>query len=385
MASKSSRILIVDDLAENIALMETILQLEGYEIDVASSGLEAIERVRHQRPDLVLLDVMMPGMSGIETTRRLKAQSDLGYICVLLITASDKASLVEGMNAGADDFLRKPLDYGELMARVRSLLRLKHTLDERDYIARQRENFVSHLTHDLRTPLVSADRMLELIIDEDLGLIPLGVKEALITMRRSNQHLLGMTNNLLEVYRYDAGAKTIHCESFDGNAFFVEISQELRPLATDKGIALHLSVPDTLDIFADKVELRRVLHNLLGNALKFSDLDGEVCLEVASDGKLLQFSVSDQGPGISEEDKLCLFERFHQGKHFRGGTGLGLHHCRQIVEAHGGKISVASTVGAGSTFTVFLPIPNTNKSLTVFGESVISTNPSKLSSEEAVT
>jgi two-component system, sensor histidine kinase and response regulator len=355
MENQNSRVLIVDDIPENIVLIETILQLEGYTIDIASSGYEAIQKVGVDPPDLVLLDVMMPGISGIETTRRLKAKAEIGFIPILLITASDKASLVEGMNAGADDFLRKPLDYSELLARVRSLLRLKHTLDERDFIARQREDFVSHLTHDLRTPLVAAERMLEMILDEDLGALPEAVGAALCTMRQSNRHLLAMTNSLLEVYRYDAGAKTLHCESFNGTAFFHEIYKEFLNLADDKRIELRQEIPEGLHIVADQVELRRVLQNLLGNALKFSDKGGMVILKVQGDDQTLKFSVSDRGEGISSEEQANLFERFRQGNHFRGGTGLGLHHSRHIVEAHGGRIEVQSTVGEGSTFTVILP------------------------------
>ncbi|WP_287129151.1 hybrid sensor histidine kinase/response regulator [Candidatus Cyanaurora vandensis] len=356
MMTQPDRILVVDDFPDNIALIEAILLQEGYEIDTATSGLEALQKIQAYPPALVMLDVMMPGLNGIETTRRLKAQKELGFIPVLLITASDKTNLVEGLDAGADEFIRKPLDHDDLLARVRSLLRLKHTLDERDFIARQREDFVSRLTHDLRTPLVAADRMLQLILDGALGDTSEDLDEALVTLRQSNQHLLTMTNSLLEIYRYDAGRKTLHFVDFDVEELFQEVYRQVRGLAEAKEIDLQLNFHSGVGIItADRLEVRRMLENLLGNALKFTDRGGQIVVETKPYYGGMQFAVSDNGPGVAPADLATLFDRFTQGKHFKGGTGLGLHHTRQIVEAHGGRVTVQSALGEGATFTVYLP------------------------------
>ncbi|WP_245395624.1 hybrid sensor histidine kinase/response regulator [Anthocerotibacter panamensis] len=358
---KPDRILVVDDFPDNIALIEAILLQEGYEIDTATSGLEALKKIQEHPPALVLLDVMMPGLNGIETTRRLKARKELGFIPVLLITASDKTNLVEGLDAGADEFLRKPLDHDELLARVRSLLRLKHSLDERDFIARQREDFVSRLTHDLRTPLVAADRMLQLILEEALGPVAVEVSEAITNLRKSNQHLLTMTNNLLEIYRYDAGRKTLHFMEFNGVELLQEVYQEFKSLAQEKDLDFQLQLhPSFREVYADRIEVRRVLQNLLGNAIKFTEPSGRVVLEARPFLGGVQFAVWDTGPGISEREQEVLFERFAQGQHFKGGSGLGLHHTRQIVEAHGGRVSLQSVVGQGSTFTAYFPSNRNN-------------------------
>jgi DNA-binding response OmpR family regulator len=159
-ASKVERILAVDDNPDNLVLLQTILEVEGYEVGLVDNGMDALEQVVESPPDLILLDVMMPGMDGYEVTRRIRKNPEISYIPILLITAHHDASVVEGLDAGADDFIRKPFNHEELLARVRSMLRLKHSIDEQQKMARQREDFVSRLTHDLRTPLVAADRML---------------------------------------------------------------------------------------------------------------------------------------------------------------------------------------------------------------------------------
>ena len=163
------RLLIVDDVPDNLFLVRTILEEEGYEIITLSNGQDALKIIETEPPDLILLDVMMPVMDGYEVTRRVRAMKDLPFIPILLITAYDRANAVKGLDLGADEFIRKPIEADELLARVRSLLRLKHSIAERDRIDRQRQDFVSRLTHDLRTPLVAADRMLGLLQDGVLG------------------------------------------------------------------------------------------------------------------------------------------------------------------------------------------------------------------------
>jgi len=213
--NKIFRILAVDDIQDNLILVEAILESEGYEIDLASDGIKALQKIEQSPPDLILLDVMMPGIDGYEVTRRIRKNPATSYIPILLITAFHESSVVEGLDAGADDFIRKPFDTDELLARVRSLLRLKHSLDEQQKMARQREDFVSRLTHDLRTPLVASDRMLNLFEMETFCKISPEMKQAIAVMIRSNQNLMDMVNTLLEVYRFDAGKKTLNWEVCD--------------------------------------------------------------------------------------------------------------------------------------------------------------------------
>lgn len=368
-ASKTDRILVVDDSPDNLFLVQTILEEEGYQITLAENGRSALAEIEQGPPDLVLLDVMMPGMDGYEVTKRVRDNTKLPFIPILLITAHDHASVVEGLDTGADDFIRKPVQVDELLARVRSLLRLKHSVDERDQIARQREDFVSWLTHDLRTPIVAAERMLALFQQGALGELAPGMQEAVVTMARSNRNLLAMVNTLLEVYRYEAGRKTLTFSPIDLKQLLQEVIEELTPLAGEKHLSLVLDVGDkdahnklNSKVVGDRLELHRVFTNLIGNAIKFTDKGSVVVRMVPdtstgdSDTPSLLIEVQDTGPGIPPEDQAVLFERFRQGNHKRSGSGLGLHLSRRIVEAHQGAIEVKSELGKGSLFRISLPV-----------------------------
>ncbi|MEH1784663.1 hybrid sensor histidine kinase/response regulator [Nostoc sp.] len=365
--NKIYRILVVDDTRDNLILVQAILESEGYEIDLASDGIKALHKIDQSPPDLILLDVMMPGIDGYEVTRRIRKNPAISYIPILLITAFHQSSVVEGLDAGADDFIRKPFDTDELLARVRSLLRLKHSLDEQQKMARQREDFVSRLTHDLRTPLVAADRMLNLFEMETFCKISPEMKQAIAVMIRSNQNLMEMVNTLLEVYRFEAGKKTLNWEECDLREISQEVVSELSPLTNEKGLTLEIDTseldilsPNAGIIMGDRLELRRVLNNLVANAIKFTDAGG-ITIRIfetppqPGNPDLVTIEIEDTGYGIAPEDQATIFERFRQGKNKRSGSGLGLHLSHRIVKGHAGSIQVVSEVGKGSLFTVKLP------------------------------
>jgi signal transduction histidine kinase len=361
----------VDDAPDNVFLIQTILEEEGYETLTANNGHVALKLVHDRCPGLVLLDVMMPEMDGYKVTQLIRQDAQLPYIPILLITAHDRPKVAEALDKGADDFIRKPVGYDELLARVRSLLRLKHSVDERDQIARQRQDFVSCLAHDLRTPLVAANRMLTLLQQEAFGPLPVDAADALSIMQRSNQNLLVMVNNLLEIYRHASGKKTLLLAPLDVVTLISEVVDELKPLAELKGLEIFLHLGDqSLQIVADALELRRVVVNLLDNAIKFTE-QGSVkvtlCvgqLEEDSDTSKtfkgldwVEIQISDTGPGIPDPDHHHLFDRFAQGQHRQGGSGLGLHLSHQIIALHGGRLTFSPIPSGGSQFTIRLPIP----------------------------
>ncbi|HLO87761.1 MAG TPA: hybrid sensor histidine kinase/response regulator [Nostocaceae cyanobacterium] len=376
MSSQSThpdKILVVDDSPDNVFLIKTILEEEGYTIITAEDGVSALAELQTSSCDLVLLDLMMPGIDGYEVTRRIRGEMNLTqYIPILLITAHDAPNVAKGLDLGADDFIRKPVTVDELLARVRSLLRLKHSIDERDEIARQREDFVSRLTHDLRTPLVAADRMLALFEQGALGNLSPQMLEAITVMARSNTNLLSMVNTLLEVYRFEAGRKTLAFQPVNISQLLKEVTSELTPLAAEKKLAINLdfnSESNTKIVNGDRLELHRLFMNLIGNAIKFTDTGTiSICLnfhpesnynkllENSHDISYLAVEIKDTGIGIAIEEQSTLFERFRQGSNKRFGSGLGLYLSRRIVEAHNGIIFVNSELGKGSVFTVCLPV-----------------------------
>ena len=345
-------ILAVDDIPDNLFLFKLALEQEGYNVVTVDSGKEALEKIEQYPPDLILLDVMMPEMDGYELTQKIRQHPNLPFIPIILITAHEDSSVVKGLDVGADEFIRKPVRVDELQARVRSLLRLKQTIDQRD-------NFVSCLTHDLRTPLVAADRMLHLIQQENFGEIPDSLQDVITAMINNNQNLLQMLNNLLEVHCYDVGQKVLSFVTFNLTDLVQEIVTELSPLMQEKNLDIKVDFSDDEAIVkGDRLEIRRVLTNLISNAIKFTD-QGFIAVRMIPKNEnncsMICLEIEDTGIGIPPENQLAIFERFRQGNHKRSGHGLGLYLCHQIIEAHEGTLEVDSEVDKGSLFTICLP------------------------------
>jgi signal transduction histidine kinase len=342
---KGSYILAVDDIPDNLFLIQLALEQEGHKVVLVDNGRAALQQIKQSPPSLILLDVMMPEMDGYEVTRRIREDRHLPFIPILLITAHEESSLIQGLDAGADEFLRKPVQIDELQARVRSMLRLKQTME-------QRENFVSCLTHDLRTPLVAANRMLTLMQQKAFGDISSEMEEAIANIISSNNNLLQMLNTLLEAHHYEVGQKILSFIPFDLQQLIQEVITEVKPLAIEKGIELkQVFSAEVTTIKGDRLEIRRVLTNLIGNAIKFTDT-GYVKVILSQNQEQVFLKIEDTGIGISPQERQNIFERYHQGNHRRSGKGLGLYLCQQIVSAHQGKISVQSELGKGTTFTV---------------------------------
>ncbi len=365
------KILAVDDIPDNLFILDSILgEVENYQIDCVNDGKAALKYVSQQAPDLILLDAMMPGLDGYQVTRRIRRNKALPYIPILLVSAHDQSSLSEGLDSGADDFIRKPFDIDELMARVRSLLRLKKSLDEQSEMLKQRDDFVARLTHDLRTPLVAANRMLGLTLEGVFGEPPAEMEEAISSVISNNDNLLKMTNTLLQVYRHEAGHKNLAKTSLSLCKLTSEVVNELSPLAAEKNLTLTLKkdqpatdVQSRYQIEGDVIELRRLITNLIGNAIKFTD-SGSIVVQLSlsktpkqkkAAKKMVNLAVQDTGIGMTSEEKEQVFAWFYQGDHMRAGSGLGLHLAKRIALMHGGDLCVESESGKGSTFTLSLP------------------------------
>jgi signal transduction histidine kinase len=362
MASDNAHVFVVDDSADNRFLLQALLEDEGYEITLIEQGRDVLPAVIEKHPDLILLDVMMPEMSGYEVTRQIREREELPFVPILLVTAHEQSNVVKGLDTGADDFIRKPFNVDELMARVRALLRLKRSVDAEREMAHQRDDFVSRLTHDLRTPLVAANRMLTLVTENVFGEVPPEAQEAITQTIHNNEHLLAMVNTLLEVYRHEAGRKEMAIAPFNLKRLVEEVVSELRPLAQEKQLELKLedrvgkaSDNGAYSFMGDRLEFRRVLVNLIGNALKFTDA-GYVQVSFGKTPTHWHIEIQDTGPGISPQAQREIFSWFRPGKHRRSGSGLGLHLTQRIVKAHNGELSLHSELGKGSVFTILVPL-----------------------------
>jgi signal transduction histidine kinase len=231
--------------------------------------------------------------------------------------------------------------------------------EAQEHSEQQREDFIATLTHDLKTPIVGANMVLTALLDGSVGELQSAQAEIIGKLRTSNQALLKMIQNLLEVYKYESGTESLR---FDG-ANLTEIVkfcvQDVHPLIENKHINLELfcAKPELL-LICDEYAIKRVLINLLGNAVKFTPEGGKIMVHAIEDSNVARVIVKDTGRGISASDRQRLFQRFWQGepgRRYAAGTGLGLYFCYNVVKAHGGKIVCDSEPGQGTTFTIDLP------------------------------
>jgi signal transduction histidine kinase len=283
----------------------------------------------------------------------------------MLVADHNHTSVIKGLALGANDVIRPTVKKGELFARIQSMLKLKHSIDEQIRINQQHEDFIASLTHDLRTPLIAADHMLHLLRRGTFGKTLPEMRDSLEQVVQSNQTLLEMVDTLLEIYQYEAGCKDLYFYKVDLWELSQSVVRELTPLAMTKGLALNLTLVGATDekslwVRGDRMELRRLLTNLIGNAIRYTDT-GSVELRLqhltrdSPEDNSIMIEVEDTGIGIPPEEQKFLFERYRQGNHQRRGNGLGLYLSHQIVEAHYGMISVKSEVDKGSLFTIYLP------------------------------
>lgn len=362
--NQTLRILIVDDDEVDRMAVRRALKVDGLSLKISEAGdcATAIAKVDQQPFDCIFVDYRLPDSDGLALVKQFRSQG-LKIPLIALTGQGDDQIAVELMKAGASDYLSKSrINSGRLVQTLQSVMRLHQAEQEaalatqqKEELAKQREDFVSRMTHDLRTPLIAANRMLHLFQEEVYGDITPEMDQAIAVIIRSNHNLLEMVNNLLEVYCHEAGYKQLNFTKVDLEEVISEVIQELNPLAEQKHIALTAHIDDNANsiVMGDRVELRRVFINLVSNAIKFTD-EGYIKIELTEQDSLVTVNVQDTGSGIRPEDQTVLFERFRQGNHKRSTSGLGLYLSRRIIEVHQGLISVKSEVRKGSIFTVQL-------------------------------
>jgi signal transduction histidine kinase len=368
------RILIVDDIPANLRLLTGMLKLEGFEVATADSGRQALDMVAKAPPDVILLDVMMPQMDGFEVCGHLKSNPETSYLPVVMVTALHESSdRVRALEAGADDFLTKPVDEVEVVARVRSLVRAKRDREQLEIAYRDlhraesmRDSMTAMLVHDLRTPLTAMLVPLDVLQSNQTGTLNDLQREMLTICARSGRQLLSLVNDLLDVSKMESGTMQLQLEPVKVVTIVEAAIAQVSLQATNRQQNLDSNLPPNLpELLADDDLLVRVLVNLIGNAIKFTPSGGSICVSAnpTDDGTAVSFAVQDTGEGVAAEDRERIFEKFAQAQgrpvNRRQSTGLGLTFCRLAVEAHGGRIWVDSASGEGSTFQFTVPLKPT--------------------------
>lgn len=358
------RILIIDDEAMIRDTLEALLYREGYELLFAINGIDALQRMQVLEPDVILLDVMMPQMTGFELCQLLKNSAEFQHTPIILITALDnQADLLHGLNAGADEFISKPVNGYELRARVRSMLRLKAQFDKLQDTLKLRELLANMLVHDMRNPLTVIQIYTQLL-QRSAHLTPEQTKYVSF-IHTEAQQLNNFVDDILMLAKLEEGSLVIIRTEVDIGKFILGLEGKYKLLANFQNVDFELirAMDQPPGIRLDINLFQRVLDNLITNALKFSGPKSKIalCIEYPSQISkqtglpLLRISVSDEGDGIPAEDSERIFEKqgviaMKQDGHSQ--VGLGLVFCRMIVEAHGGRIFVRNNPTRGATFTI---------------------------------
>ncbi len=357
-------ICIVDDNLMAREVIADLLSTEGYEVSLASSGPEIIERIGDIKPDVILMDVMMPGMSGYDVCRLLKQEKQWQHIPIILVTAlNGREDMLQGLNAGADEFLSKPVNGSELRARVRTMLRIKHQYDALQSLLQLREDLSHMLIHDMRTPLTVAmlynDFVLRRVQDGSKD------KEYATIVRSSLRSLDNFMDEVLTVAKMEQGALKLELTETGIKALVAQVVEANLEAAELRQFALLLDAPeDELPVCLDVSLFKRVIDNLLSNAYKFAPEGSVITIRLRYEATAVnalrpsfRLQVLDEGPGIAPEDQTRIFNKYEivtLKKKSGRQTGLGLAFCKMVVEAHGGRIFASANTPKGAILTVEL-------------------------------
>ena len=376
------KILVVDDVQSNVLLLKALLGREGFGIVYAMNGTEALEKVKSEHPDLILLDVMMPDMDGFEVAGRLKVEPEQAEIPIIFLTAlNDSASVVKGFQLGANDFISKPIRREELLIRVEHQLSL---VDARRVILRQteelrktiagRDKLYSVIAHDLRSPMASIKMLCNTIMMSiDPQTVPGDVFEMLEMTNKTAEEVFSLLDNLLKWTKSQLGKLSNVPQPIEMVGLVDGVIEVFKPIAESKSISLELnSEVEFINVIVDIEMIKSVVRNLISNAIKFSHKDTVVMVHVKiqdvadenktgeGNGKEVLVTVSDRGCGIKKEDQgKLLNEATHFttfGTNSEEGSGLGLLLCKDFVSKNHGRLWFTSEEGVGSNFNFTIPI-----------------------------
>ena len=356
-------ILNVDDSDGARYAKSRILQRAGFKVIEASNGGDALLRARQDRPNLILLDVKLPDINGLEVCRQLKGGAETSTILVLQTSASciGTADKIRALDGGADNYLVEPIEADELIANVRALLRLGRVERELREVDRRKDEFLATLAHELRNPLGPIRTALALLCKLD-PVVPAMQDNARRTIGRHTDHLVRLVDDLLDVSRISQGKISLQWESVSLASVMRSALETSSHSVEARGHALDVHLPqEELWVCGDAVRLSQIVANLLLNAAKFTAPGGRIAITAAREGDNVRIRLCDNGIGIAAANIDSIFGLFEQSGHspdrVQDGLGIGLSLVRNLVTLHGGQVSVHSPgVGLGSTFEVILPL-----------------------------
>jgi two-component system sensor histidine kinase/response regulator len=367
LLEKSPTVLIVDDNSNNVKIIALALQPLNFKLVIATSGKTAIEMVEKTRPDLVLLDVMMPGMDGFETCKIIKSKEENSNLPVIFLTAlTDKENTLKGFEYGGVDYITKPFNKDELISRVKTHLELKLTRDELERTSKYlyslnavKDKLFSVIGHDLRSPLGSVKMYLEYLSETLDELSPDKLHSTFDVLVKTVDEVFSLLENLLGWAKSQSGNLSINKELIVLSDLINNVYSLNKGNLKFKNISFSLNIAPETTIFADLISITAVFRNLLSNAIKFTPVGGSISVNSVIDNENVIIEFKDTGIGISEENMVKIFDSTQHittfGTNREVGSGLGINLCKDFTLKNGGKLWVKSKVGEGSSFFLSLP------------------------------
>ncbi len=365
MNNNKHKILIVDDLPKNIQVVANTLQPSGYAISYAQNGENAIDLCYKNDFDLILLDIMMPGMDGIEVCRRLKAEPQFKNLPIIFLTAkNDIDSITQAFEAGGVDYVSKPFKGAELSARVKTHVTLKKQKESLQELNATKDKFFSIIAHDLKSPFTGLLGFSELLIEESDTASPEALKQYYQLLYKSAKQGYDLLTSLLEWSLTQSNSIKFLPDIHNLYEIVREIINLLSNNIREKNINVHFDIDKSLMVYADTNMLKTIMRNLISNALKFTHPGGEIFIRAKTTDEHLRIEVQDNGVGMNEKTKNKLFRvdenSSRKGTNNETGTGLGLIICKEFIQQHNGEIWVESEINKGSSF--FFTLPKLTKS-----------------------
>jgi len=362
------KILIVDDIAENIKVAAGFLRKYGYNLSFAMDGTSALEKVDKIQFDLILLDIMLPDMEGFEVCIRLKEMKDYQDVPVIFLTArSDIQSVIKGFESGGADYITKPFNGHELYQRVRNHLDLRDArkkLEEKNqHLLRSnatRDLMISMISHDLLGPISTATMSLGLMVDGEIVMSPRDQKSFMHSLRDNMKGISSTFENLLLWARSQNDSVSFDFKDFNISVLVDRIINLLQATAMSSKLNLYSSLLEDYYVFADQNTVEVIVRNLLNNALKFTGEGGDVWVDYEMRKDAFVLIIADTGKGMSPEEINLIFSDEHYstwGERQEKGFGLGLEISRQFAKKNFGTLKCKSNIGEGSRFFLELPLP----------------------------
>jgi two-component system, sensor histidine kinase and response regulator len=361
-------ILIVDDTPDNINVLKNILSPDGYQFYISTNGELAINVATKNIPDLILMDVMMPGIDGFETCKRLKNIEATKDIPIIFITAKNEPEdIVKGFKFGGVDYITKPLRSEEVCARVKTHLTIKGLMDELENKNKLLEEtnelknkFIGMASHDLRNPLASITGFSKILIEEKNDLTDEEINEFSNIIFSVSSNMSNLVENILDVSIIESGKLELNYQTHSILKLIEERVKIFKVFGNKKNIEIRINSSIIAEFLFDSDRITQVIDNLLSNAVKFSPYGKEIIVTLEKNDNFAKISVKDQGPGIDEEEQAKLYNPFQKlSAKPTGGetsTGLGLTIAKKLVDGHNGKIDILSEKNIGTTFSFSIPL-----------------------------